>query len=98
MEQLEFFQVPSPCVGVCSSDDKGYCNGCMRKREERFNWMSMTPSEQLHVIKLCRQRYRRKIMKQKIWLVSRLTKREVQVPKEIFSAKEEVLKFYLTSR
>ncbi|MCB5358046.1 DUF1289 domain-containing protein [Vibrio lentus] len=64
MEQLEFFQVPSPCVGVCSSDDKGYCNGCMRKREERFNWMSMTPSEQLHVIKLCRQRYRRKITKQ----------------------------------
>ncbi|MEZ8023755.1 DUF1289 domain-containing protein [Vibrio sp. 1F255] len=65
VEQLEFFQVPSPCVGVCSSDDKGYCNGCMRKREERFNWMSMTPSEQLHVIKLCRQRYRRKIMNQK---------------------------------
>ncbi len=64
MEQLEFFQVPSPCVGVCSSDDKGYCNGCMRKRDERFNWMSMTPAEQLHVIKLCRQRYRRKIMKQ----------------------------------
>ncbi|MEZ9602324.1 DUF1289 domain-containing protein [Vibrio sp. 10N.261.55.A10] len=65
VEQLEFFQVPSPCVGGCSSDDKGYCNGCMRKREERFNWMSMTPSEQLHVIKLCRQRYRRKIMNQK---------------------------------
>lgn len=65
MEQLEFFQVPSPCVGVCSSDEKGYCNGCMRKREERFNWMSMTPAEQLHVIKLCRHRYRRKIMKQK---------------------------------
>ncbi|MEZ8606543.1 DUF1289 domain-containing protein [Vibrio sp. 10N.239.311.G01] len=65
VEQLEFFQVPSPCVGVCSSDDKGYCNGCMRKREERFNWMSMTPSEQLHVIKLCRQRYRRKIMNKK---------------------------------
>ncbi|MCL4112143.1 UNVERIFIED_CONTAM: hypothetical protein GTU68_063518 [Idotea baltica] len=36
----------------------------MRKREERFNWMSMTSAEQLHVIKLCRQRYRRKIMKQ----------------------------------
>tara|TARA_B100001057_G_C22243339_1_gene716649 strand:+ start:174 stop:350 length:177 start_codon:yes stop_codon:yes gene_type:complete len=36
----------------------------MRKRDERFNWMSMTPAEQLHVIKLCRQRYRRKIMKQ----------------------------------
>ncbi len=61
MEQLEFFKVPNPCVGVCSVDDKGYCKGCMRKREERFNWLSFTPAEQLHIIKLCRQRYRRKV-------------------------------------
>ncbi|EKO3396858.1 DUF1289 domain-containing protein [Vibrio fluvialis] len=62
MEQLEFFQVPSPCVGVCTVDDKGYCRGCMRKREERFRWLEMTPAEQLHVIQLCRQRYRRKVL------------------------------------
>ncbi|MDE5176119.1 DUF1289 domain-containing protein [Vibrio fluvialis] len=62
MEQLEFFQVPSPCVGVCTVDDRGYCRGCMRKREERFRWLEMTPAEQLHVIQLCRQRYRRKIL------------------------------------
>ncbi|WP_194435278.1 DUF1289 domain-containing protein [Vibrio fluminensis] len=62
MEQLEFFIVPSPCVGVCSVDEKGYCQGCMRKRDERFNWLSMTPNQQLHVLKLCRQRYRRKVM------------------------------------
>ncbi|HCH1216386.1 DUF1289 domain-containing protein [Vibrio parahaemolyticus] len=61
MEQLEFFTVPSPCVGVCTSDEKGYCKGCMRKREERFNWLNLTPAQQLHVIKLCRQRYRRKM-------------------------------------
>ncbi|NOH81588.1 DUF1289 domain-containing protein [Vibrio sp. RE86] len=61
MEQLEFFTVQSPCVGVCTVDDKGYCKGCMRKREERFNWLNMTPTEQLHVIKLCRQRYLRKM-------------------------------------
>ncbi|ENN9904306.1 DUF1289 domain-containing protein, partial [Vibrio parahaemolyticus] len=52
MEQLEFFTVPSPCVGVCTSDEKGYCKGCMRKREERFNWLNLTPAQQLHVIKL----------------------------------------------
>ncbi|NVD06424.1 DUF1289 domain-containing protein [Vibrio sp. JPW-9-11-11] len=63
MEQLEFFTVPSPCVGVCTVDDKGYCRGCMRKREERFNWLNMTPAQQLHVIKLCRQRYLRKMRK-----------------------------------
>ncbi|WP_260259219.1 DUF1289 domain-containing protein [Vibrio intestinalis] len=62
MQQLEFFTIPNPCVGVCSVDDKGYCKGCMRKREERFNWLSFSPAEQLHVMKLCRQRYRRKML------------------------------------
>ncbi|MGR5244335.1 DUF1289 domain-containing protein [Vibrio sp. PNB23_22_6] len=62
MEQLEFFSIPSPCVGVCSSDEKGYCHGCMRNRDERFNWLSLTSAQQLHVIKLCRQRYRRKLL------------------------------------
>ena len=66
MEQLEFFTVPSPCVGVCTSDEKGYCKGCMRKREERFNWLHFTPAQQLHVIKLCRQRYRRKVLARKV--------------------------------
>lgn len=79
MEQLEFFTVPSPCVGVCSVDDKGYCNGCMRKRDERFNWLNMTPSEQLHVIKLCRQRYRRKLAQTKD---QSSTKEEVQSPQQ----------------
>ncbi|EEO07288.1 hypothetical protein VIF_001263 [Vibrio cholerae TM 11079-80] len=54
MEQLEFFNIVSPCIGVCSVDEKGYCKGCLRKREERFEWLSMTPAQQLHVIKLCR--------------------------------------------
>ncbi|MGR5238059.1 DUF1289 domain-containing protein [Vibrio alfacsensis] len=66
MEQLEFFSVPSPCVGVCTSDEKGYCIGCMRKREERFNWQNFTAVQQLHVIKLCRQRYRRKVLARKV--------------------------------
>ncbi|KGY12957.1 Fe-S protein [Vibrio tubiashii] len=66
MEQLEFFTVQSPCVGVCTVDEKGYCKGCMRKREERFNWLDMSTAQQLHVIKLCRQRYLRKIRKGKL--------------------------------
>ncbi|WP_064668966.1 DUF1289 domain-containing protein [Vibrio nigripulchritudo] len=65
MEQLEFFSVPSPCVRVCTTDERGYCNGCMRNRQERFEWLTMTPAQQLHVIKLCRQRYRRKMLKQR---------------------------------
>jgi uncharacterized protein len=64
MEQLEFFTVPSPCVRVCTTDEKGYCEGCMRKRQERFEWLSYTPAQQLYIIKLCQQRYRRKKLAQ----------------------------------
>ncbi|NVJ55373.1 MAG: DUF1289 domain-containing protein [Vibrionaceae bacterium] len=70
MEQLEFFNVPSPCVGVCTVDERGYCRGCMRNRDERFNWLTMSPAQQLHVIKLCRQRYLRKLRKDQIDNVS----------------------------
>ncbi len=80
MEQLEFFNVPSPCVGVCSVDDKGYCKGCMRKREERFGWLDMTPAQQLHVIKLCRQRYRRKVAQGKASSQERAS--EVESPQQ----------------
>ena len=37
-EQLEFFPVQSPCRGICQVDERGYCRGCMRTRDERFNW------------------------------------------------------------
>ncbi|CAM3585123.1 hypothetical protein VA7868_04334 [Vibrio aerogenes CECT 7868] len=63
MEQLEFFDVPSPCIGVCRVNERGYCQGCLRNRDERFRWMEMTPAEKLYVIKLCRMRFRRQITK-----------------------------------
>ncbi|SJN56764.1 hypothetical protein VR7878_01944 [Vibrio ruber DSM 16370] len=63
MEQLEFFDIPSPCIRVCEVDEKGYCRGCMRNRDERFRWLEMAPAEKLHVIQLCKMRYRRKMAK-----------------------------------
>lgn len=39
-EQLEFFPVQSPCRGICQTDERGYCRGCFRSREERFNWQN----------------------------------------------------------
>ncbi|MDW6003841.1 DUF1289 domain-containing protein [Vibrio mangrovi] len=63
MEQLEFFDIPSPCIRVCEADEKGYCRGCMRNRDERLRWLKMAPAEKLHVIKLCKMRYRRKMAK-----------------------------------
>ncbi|MGL5039300.1 MAG: DUF1289 domain-containing protein [Aeromonas sp.] len=56
MEQLEIFPLQSPCIGVCEANSNGYCKGCLRNREERFNWCTMSPCEQQTVLRLCRQR------------------------------------------
>ncbi|PKG83415.1 DUF1289 domain-containing protein [Colwellia sp. 75C3] len=58
--QLEFFDVPSPCIGMCQSDDKGHCLGCMRSRDERQNWKEFNNDKKQKVIKLCVQRKKRK--------------------------------------
>ncbi|WP_312240422.1 DUF1289 domain-containing protein [Pantoea sp.] len=58
-EQLEFFPVPSPCKGICQSDARGYCRGCLRSREERFNWMRYSDAQKRDVLRLCRQRWLR---------------------------------------
>ncbi|RJG50536.1 DUF1289 domain-containing protein [Motilimonas pumila] len=61
MEQLEFFNLQSPCRGICQTDSRGYCLGCMRSRDERFNWMNLSPAQQKEVLRLCRQRLLRKL-------------------------------------
>ncbi|AXF75941.1 DUF1289 domain-containing protein [Erwinia tracheiphila] len=55
-EQLEFFPVPSPCRGICQTDPRGYCHGCMRSRDDRFNWMKYSDTQKRDVLRLCRQR------------------------------------------
>ncbi|WP_029685845.1 DUF1289 domain-containing protein [Tatumella saanichensis] len=55
-EQLEFFPVPSPCRGICRTDNKGYCVGCFRSREERFQWMSFSDTQKRNILRLCQQR------------------------------------------
>ncbi|HIF9069539.1 TPA: DUF1289 domain-containing protein [Photobacterium damselae] len=65
MEQLDFFTVPSPCVGRCESNNRGYCKGCYRSRDERYQWLSLTNDQKRQVIKLCRQRYLRIIRQAK---------------------------------
>ncbi|AUP76742.1 DUF1289 domain-containing protein [Enterobacter sp. EA-1] len=56
-EQLEFFPIQSPCRGICQLDEKGYCCGCMRSRDERFNWQQMTDAQKQEVLRLCHQRF-----------------------------------------
>lgn len=59
-EQLEFFPIQSPCRGICQSDERGFCRGCFRSRDERFNWQRMTDSQKQEVLRLCRLRFLRK--------------------------------------
>lgn len=65
-EQLEFFPVPSPCRGICQTDARGYCVGCLRSRDERFNWMRFSDGQKREVLRLCQQRRMRMLRQQKI--------------------------------
>lgn len=66
--QLEFFDIPSPCVGICQSDEKGHCKGCMRTRDERLQWVDFSTIDKQKVIKRCQQRKKRKgvVLKNKV--------------------------------
>lgn len=59
MEQLDFFTIPSPCIGVCQANNRGYCKGCFRSRDERFHWQQLTNEQKRNVVRLCKQRYQR---------------------------------------
>lgn len=67
--QLEFFDVPSPCIGVCQSNDKGQCIGCFRTRDERQAWININNDEKQKIIKRCIQRKNRKAGKVKAKVV-----------------------------
>ncbi|QTH63725.1 DUF1289 domain-containing protein [Psychrosphaera ytuae] len=64
MPQLEMFQIPSPCIGICQNGPNGYCYGCFRSRDERFYWTKLEDEQKRHVIKLCKMRKRRWLAKQ----------------------------------
>lgn len=59
IEQIEIFEIPSPCKGVCQVNNRGYCLGCFRSREERFHWNQLSNAQKKHIIRLCAQREKR---------------------------------------
>ncbi len=65
MEQIEIFEIPSPCKGICQVNNRGYCLGCYRSREERFDWNTYSNNEKKRVIELCQQRYKRYLQRKK---------------------------------
>lgn len=62
-EQLEFFEIQSPCRGICQTNEQGYCKGCFRSRDERFEWLKFTDSQKRNILRLCYQRYVRSVAK-----------------------------------
>lgn len=56
MQQFELFPLPNPCIGVCQVNAKGYCQGCFRTRDERFNWQKLSSDQQRNVIRLAHNR------------------------------------------
>ena len=51
-QQFELFEIANPCIGVCRSNKKGYCFGCLRSRPERQLWHDMTTEQRREVIRL----------------------------------------------
>lgn len=62
MKQLEFFDIPSPCIDVCESGPRGYCKGCYRSREERQHWHQLDNATKRQIIDACAmRRYRHQL-------------------------------------
>ena len=55
-QQLEFFDIPSPCIGVCESGPRGYCKGCFRSRDERLYWLKVDDATKRKIISACVRR------------------------------------------
>ena len=51
-QQFELFDIANPCIGVCTSNKKGYCFGCLRSRPERQLWHDMTTEQRREVLRL----------------------------------------------
>ena len=64
MHQLEFFQIPNPCIGICISGKRGFCKGCFRSREERQHWHLLPDNTKNTILKACARRRQRFIQAQ----------------------------------
>jgi len=45
-----FRAVLTPCIGVCTLDDAGNCDGCLRTADEICNWIDMNEAQRLHMM------------------------------------------------
>ncbi|HET9107923.1 MAG TPA: DUF1289 domain-containing protein [Steroidobacteraceae bacterium] len=48
--RAEWDRPRSPCIKLCSLDERGYCVGCLRTADEIGRWTSMSAEEQWRVV------------------------------------------------
>jgi len=59
IDQGELFKIPNPCKGICEVNNKGFCKGCFRSRQERFHWNEFTDFQKYQVVQICGVREKR---------------------------------------
>jgi uncharacterized protein len=42
--------VLSPCVGICTVNPEGLCEGCFRTLHEIGHWLNYTPAQREHLM------------------------------------------------
>ena len=45
-----FRAVQSPCTGVCTLNDDGLCDGCLRTGDEIAGWLAMDDGRRQHLM------------------------------------------------
>jgi predicted Fe-S protein YdhL (DUF1289 family) len=65
LQQLEIFDIESPCIGVCQSGPTGNCLGCFRSRDERLHWTKLDTPVKSKIVKACALRKKRAAQKRR---------------------------------
>jgi uncharacterized protein len=52
MNNSPYRAVLSPCVGICSLDTAGLCEGCLRTTAEIARWPQMNDDERLYLMEV----------------------------------------------
>lgn len=47
---MTYRAVLSPCIGVCTLDAEGFCEGCLRTASEIAHWTAMGDDERLRLM------------------------------------------------
>jgi predicted Fe-S protein YdhL (DUF1289 family) len=46
----------SPCIKICTLDERGLCRGCLRTGAEIERWPAMSPAQQWQLLAILKER------------------------------------------